>query len=138
MADSTLYPTQRIGRPARMFRRSSRRLRAAADYLDGFPTKQIAESHHIDPGELYRIVAALNIQPREASHAVKITTERRDFIASHYASGMLLKNIAGALRISERTVRKVVTSLDLPRRHPAAFGRMRDGVRLAGEVEAEA
>lgn len=126
MADSTLYPTRRIGRPARMFRRSSRRLRAAADYLDGLPTKLITEIHHIDPGELYRIVAGLSIQPREASHAVKITAERRDFIATHYASGMRMKNIAGALRISERTVRKVVAALDLPRRHPAAFGRLRD------------
>jgi hypothetical protein len=40
---------------------------------------------------------------------------------------MRLKNIAAALRISERTVRKVVAALDLPRRHPAAFGNKRIG-----------
>lgn len=47
-------------------------------------------------------------------------------ITARYGAKMPVKDIAATLEISERTVRRFVRALDLPRRHPAAFGRMRE------------
>lgn len=134
MADSTLYPAQRPSRSGRLICRSSRRLRAAADYLDDIPLKVIRESHAIANRELQRVIKRMGLPSRRELRHTKLSY----LIAAHYVAKMPVKDIAVTLEISERTVRRFVRALDLPRRHPAAFGRMRNGVRLAGEVEAEA
>jgi transposase len=103
--------------------RSARRLRAAADYVDGVPVKVIAETHGLHATEIYRIVARVQIAPRQASHRQSVMKRRAEIIREQYTAGRLIAEIAEALEISARTVRKFVTKLDLPRRHPAAWGR---------------
>lgn len=105
--------------------RSARRLRAAADYIDGVPTKVIAARHGVHETEIYRIVERVQIASRQASHRQSAMKLRVKLIEEHYIAGKPIAAIADLLEISARTVRKFVTSLDLPRRHPAAWGRLR-------------
>lgn len=121
MADSTLDPAEMPFRSGRLVFRSSRRLRAAADYLDGVPVEVIRQNRAIANRELQRVVKRMGLPSRRAARRAELSF----FIAKHYGAKMRIKAIAVALHISVRTVRRFVRALDLPRRHPAAFGRMR-------------
>lgn len=78
MADSTLYPAQRPSRSGRLICRSSRRLRAAADYLDNIPLKVIRESHAIANRELQRVIQTHGpaIEARTATHQIGLPHHR--------------------------------------------------------------
>lgn len=99
--------------------RSSRRLRAAADYVDGVPVKTIRQRHGMGNRELHRVIKRLHVPWRNESRRKELA----DKVAKYYRAGIQVDLIAVMLKVSPRTVRRFVTKLDLPRRHAAAWGR---------------
>lgn len=99
--------------------RSSRRLRAAADYLDKIPTKIIQATYAMGNRELQRVIRRMSLPSRRVSRRNELSR----LIAKAYGDGVAVEAIAKTLRVSARTVRRFVTALDLPKRRPDAFGR---------------
>lgn len=97
--------------------RSALAIHVVSDYLDDIPVKTIAARRNID---VHVVFGFLGLRIPRRRGAPKLA---RALIASDYVAGVPIADIAADRSCSPRTVRRAVQELDLPRRHPAAWGR---------------